>query len=213
MTPLPRLLAYLDDRRAARDDLGVGLAAIAAVGPDAALVARLPGGTADALAALAARCVANASPPGAQVWVSGRIDIALATGATGVIARRGDLPPDELRPLAAGHDAFRIVASVHSTDEARTAADAGADALVVGTIWPSASHPGREGSGTALLEEVARIGPPVYAIGGVTVERAALAREAGAWGVAAIGALWEERRIYRRALELVAAVSGAPAEG
>lgn len=208
MTPLPRLLGYLDDRVAIRDDLGVGLAAVAAVGPHAALVARLPGGTTDALGALAMRCVANATPPGAAVLVTGRVDVALATDAHGVVARRGDLPVGELRRLAGDREGFLVLAAVHSLDEAREASDAGADALIVGTIWQSASHPGHPGSGPALLEATATLGPPIFAIGGVTVERARIAREAGAWGVAAIGALWGERRVYRRALALVEAMLG-----
>ena len=38
---------------------------------------------------------------------------------------------------------------------------------------------------------MAALGVPTYAIGGVTAERAASARAAGAWGVAAITALWD----------------------
>ena len=111
MKPLPRLLAYLDDDIAAREDLGVGLAAIAAAGPDVALVARLPNGSVEQLAALAARCVANAKPPGAQVYVTGRIDVVLDTGADGMIARRDD---PEIRDLRAVSTAPVILASVHS---------------------------------------------------------------------------------------------------
>ncbi len=208
MSNLPRLLGYLDASIAARDDLGVGLAAIAALGHDAALVARLPGGSDDAIATLAARCIANARPPGAGVLVSGRVDIALATGANGVVARRDDLPIGELRRLAEGHPGFTIFAAVHTLAEANAAAEAGADALIVGTIWATASHPDRPGSGLGLLEACAKIGPPCFAIGGVTVARAREAGEAGAWGIAAISALWEARRRYQRALELVAAVRG-----
>lgn len=191
MRPLPRLLAYLDDRTAARDDLGVGLAAIAAAGPAVALVARLPGGSTDALVQLAQRCLANARPPGAQVFVTGRIDVALALGANGVIARQRDLALSEMRALAATRGSIRILAAVHSRAEAEAATAAGADGLVVGTIWTSPSHPDRPGAGVALISECVRLDRPVYAIGGVTPERAREAREAGAWGVAAIGALWD----------------------
>lgn len=207
MKPLPRLLAYLDDRIAARDDLGIGLAAIAAAGPAVALVARLPGGTTDALVRLADRCRANARPPEAQVYVSGRGDVALAVGADGLIARRDDLPINELRALAAEDGTLRILASVHSLAEAREAVDAGADGLVVGTIWPSASHPDRAGAGVALLAECAALGPAVYAIGGVTVERAREARTAGAWGVAAIGALWGTRDHFKATVAMLKALT------
>jgi thiamine-phosphate diphosphorylase len=200
--PLPRLLAFTDDRIAARDDLGVRAAAIAAVGPQVGLVARLPHGSADALTALAARLVALAAPPMALVAVTGRADIAHATGAHAVILRGGDLPIADVRTLAgAGH--YLHLRSVHDVEGARAAVDAGADALVVGTIWPSATHPGREGAGLGVIEATARLGCPVYAIGGVTAERARQAREAGAWGVAAIQALWDSADPYRAAVELV----------
>lgn len=206
--PLPRLLAYLDDRVAGRDDLGVGLAAIAAAGPAVALVARLPGGTTDALAALAARCVANATPPEAQVLVAGRVDVALATGADGVVARRDDLPIAELRALARQRGGCTILASVHSRDEAAAALTAGADGLVVGTIWASASHPGRPGAGVGLLRECAALGAPVWAIGGVTAARVSEARDAGAWGVAAISALWDPSDHFKATMAMLDGVVG-----
>lgn len=194
MTELPRLLAYLDAHVAVREDLGLRLAAVAAAGPSVALVARSPGGTTDALATLAARCVANARPPGAEVWVTGRVDVALAVDASAVIRRRGDLDLRSMRE-AAGRSALgqslRHIASVHSAAEALEQAEAGADALVVGTIWPSATHPGGPTGGLPLLEAAVRTGLPCYAIGGVTPDRARIARDHGAWGVAAIRAIWD----------------------
>ncbi len=207
MKPLPRLLAYLDAGIAAREDLGVGLAAIAAAGPAVALVARLPGGTIDQLAALTARCKANARPPEAQVCVTGRVDVALAVGTDGVIARSGDLPISTMREAiaASGHDpvSLAILASVHSAAEAEAAIADGADGVVVGAIWPTASHPGRPGAGESLLRTVVALGRPTWAIGGVTPARAARAREAGAWGVAAIGALWGPKDHFAAAVTLL----------
>lgn len=192
----------VDTRVAARDDLGARAGAIAAAGPTVALVARLPGGSAEALSALAARFVALAAPPMATVLVTGRADIAVATGAHGVIARDGDLPLAELRRLAPA-SGYLHLRSVHDLAGAESAVAEGADALVVGTIWASASHPGRPGAGLALIEATARLGRPVYAIGGVTAQRAREARAAGAWGVAAIGAVWDAADPYRAAVELV----------
>lgn len=207
MKPLPRLLAYLNDEIAARDDAGVGLAAIAAAGPQVALVARLPNGGVEELTALAARCMANARPPGAQVYVTGRIDVVLDVGADGLIARRDD---PEIRDLRAVSTTPVMLASVHSLAEARTAVAAQADGLVVGTIWPSDSHPGQAGAGLDLIHQCAALGRPVYAIGGVTAERAREALTAGAYGVAAIGALWNVPRPYAAAIELLEAMQGSP---
>jgi thiamine-phosphate pyrophosphorylase len=202
MKTLPRLLAYLDDAIAARDDLGVGLAAIAAAGPQVALVARLPNGSVEELTALATRCVANAKPPGAQVYVTGRIDVVLDVGADGMIARRDD---PEIRDLRAVSTTPVILAAVHSFAEARAAIAAHADGLVVGTIWPTTSHPGRQPAGLELISQCAALGKPVYAIGGVTAERAREAVAAGAYGVAAIGALWSAPRPYAATTELLRA--------
>lgn len=206
MSAWPRLLAYLDARVAAREDLGIRLAAVAAAGAEVALVARQPGTSTDVLTALAARCVANATPPGAEVWVTGRVDIALAVGADGVIGRRGDLAIRAMREAAAHSRArrgLRHIASVHSVAEAEAAASAGAEALIVGTIWPSASHPGGTTGGLALLEGAIRTGLPCYAIGGVTPERAAEARAHGAHGVAAIGAVWDVPDSYQATIALM----------
>lgn len=200
MSALPRLLCYLDDTIAARDDLGVLLAAVSAAGPEVGIVARVPSGTAEGLAALAARAVANARPAGARVLVTGRFDIALATGAHGVVLRADDLPASEVP------DTLLRVASVHDLDAARAAIDHGADALVVGTIWETASHLGRPGAGTDLISTIAALGKPVYAIGGVTAERAREAAAAGAFGVAAIRAMWDSDRPYQAVKALLNAV-------
>ena len=83
------------------------------------------------------------------------------------------------------------IRSVHSIDEARVAVGEGADFLVVGSIYETPSHPGRTGVGTGLLREAARLGRPVIAIGGITAERVPELKAAGAYGVAAIRALWQ----------------------
>ena len=202
MRPLPRLLAFTDDRVAVREDLGVRAAAIAAAGPSAGLVARLPNGSTDRLAALAQRYVALAAPPMAMVLVTGRADVALTVKAHGVILRKDDLDVGTVRQLC--QDDTMIFRSVHSFAEAESAVRDGADAVIVGSIWPSATHPGRLAAGTGLLAQVVSLGTPTYAIGGVTAAHAIEARTAGAWGVAAISAVWDAEQPYRAAMELIA---------
>jgi thiamine-phosphate diphosphorylase len=186
--PLPRLHAITDARIRALDDFGVRAAAIAAAGPAVALHARDRNASGAALAALAARIGALAAPPEAQLAVSARPDIAAACGAHGVQLGAGDLAPADARAVA---PRCWIGVSVHDEDAARAARDAGVDLLLAGTIFESASHPGRPGAGLGFIERVARLGVPVIAIGGMTPERARPAREAGAWGVAAITGLWD----------------------
>jgi thiamine monophosphate synthase len=66
----------------------------------------------------------------------------------------------------------------------------GADFLVVGNIYETLSHPGRPAAGLPLVTQTAGLGRPVIAIGGITPERAAEVKAAGAYGVAAIRGLW-----------------------
>lgn len=83
-------------------------------------------------------------------------------------------------------------ASVHSVEAARRAERAGAHYVVFGSVFPTASHPGAPAAGEEALRVVARaVDIPVYAIGGITPERVAACRAAGAHGVAVIGAVWD----------------------
>ena len=187
MRPLPRVHAVTDRTILSALDFGIRAAAIAAAGPAVALHARDRGEPGARLAASTLRLVALARPPEAAVFVSGRPDIAAASGAHGVQLAAGDLAPaDARRVLVHGW----IGRSVHSLDEAQTAIDEGADFLLLGSIYETASHSGRPALGTGLLREAARLGRPVIAIGGITPERVPELKAAGAYGVAAIRALW-----------------------
>ena len=187
MRPLPRVHAYTNAGLLADADLGIRAAAIAAGGPAVALHARARGESGAFLAAAAARLVALARSPEAATLVSGRSDIAAGVGAQGVQLARGDVKPaDARRVMRHGW----IGCSVHSREEATEAVHDGADFLVVGSVYPTASHPGRPPGGLDLVREAAGLGIPVIAIGGITPPRAWEVRSAGAYGVAAIGALW-----------------------
>jgi thiazole tautomerase (transcriptional regulator TenI) len=199
--PLPRVHAVTDARVLALDDLGVRAAAIAAAGSGVALHARDRTAGGARLASVARRFLALARPPEAAVFVNGRPDIAGAVGAQGVQLGAHDLTPGEAR---ASFPVGWVGRSVHSLEEAERAVEEGADFLLVGTIFPSSSHPGHPGAGPGLVRDTARLGPPVIAIGGIDGERAARMREAGAYGVAAIGALWHAADPAAAALALLA---------
>lgn len=188
MRPLPRVHAFTDAAILSAPDFGIRAAAIAAGGAAVALHARHRGGTAAQLTASTLRLVALARPPEAAVFVSGRPDIAVATGAHGVQLAIGDLTPaDARRVLLLGW----IGRSVHSVEEARAAVEDGADFLVVGSIYQTPSHSERPLGGPGLVRDTARFGRPVIAIGGVTAELVPELKAAGAYGVAAIRALWQ----------------------
>jgi thiamine-phosphate diphosphorylase len=188
MRPLPRVHAFTDATLLSAPELGIRAAAIAAGGPAVALHARARGESTRLLATASVRLMTLARPPEAAVFVSGRPDIAAAIGAQGVQLALDDLTPGEARRILSHGWIGR---SVHSKDEAAAAIGEGADFLVVGNIYETASHPGRPAAGLQLIRESAQLGRPVIAIGGITPERAAEARAAGAYGVAAIRALWE----------------------
>jgi thiamine-phosphate pyrophosphorylase len=143
---------------------------------------RAPALTAAALEQEAMELVASASVP---VLVSSRCDVAMASGAAGVNLPEGDISVADARALMGR----RIIGrSVHSVASAQQAEREGADYVIFGPVWRSASHPDREPAGLAALEQVVRaIGIPVLAIGGVTSERIAQCHAAGAAGYAAIG--------------------------
>jgi thiamine-phosphate diphosphorylase len=184
-------------------DFAARAAALAAAGPAVALHARDRAASGARLAQVATRLLALARPPEAAVFVNARPDIAAALEAHGV-----QLGPEDLAPRAV-RDAFPawhgwIGASVHSADEARTAAAAGADYLMVGHVYETPSHPGRPGHGLALVRDAAKTGLPVIAVGGITAERARAVREAGGYGVAAITAAWRADDPAAAALALLA---------
>ena len=142
-----------------------------------------------------------ASPAEAAVIVSARPDIARAAGAHGVQLGAGDLSVADARVV---FGSGWIGRSVHGLEEARAAVGEGADFLLVGTVFESQTHPGQHPLGLPVLAAIARLGLPVIAIGGVTPERAASVRDAGAWGVAAITALWHAADPYAAATALLA---------
>ena len=201
MRPLPRLHAVTDAAVIATEDFPVRAAAIAAAGPAVALHARDRTAGGAALARVAQRLVALARPPEAAVIVNGRPDVAGAVGAHGVQLGGGDLRPPEAR---ASFPHGWIGCSVHSAAEAEEAARSGADYLLVGTVYETSSHPGRPPAGLGLVRDTVGLGLPVIAIGGINAARAAAVRDEGAYGVAAITALWRSSDPASAALALLA---------
>ena len=142
---------------------------------------RAPDATTRRLEREAMTLVARSPVP---VVVSSRCDVALAAGAAGVNLPEHDIGIDDARRLIGTGLVGR---SVHSLAGARRAQDEGADFVLFGPVWPSASHPDASPQGIEELARVARaLRIPVLAIGGVTEDRVAECRRAGAAGYAAI---------------------------
>lgn len=184
--PLPRLHAVTDERIARRPDLAALAEALAAAaGSDMALHAR--GHQLSGLEHFDLATRLSAYPP-ARLYVNDRLDIALACGASGVQLGAASLQAEDARRL---NTHWWIGKSVHTLAEAEAARQAGADYLLVGPVFPTATHPTRDPVDAATLRAIVALGLPVIAIGGVTPGRAAPLRAAGVHGVAAIRAFWD----------------------
>ena len=120
-----------------------------------------------------------------ELVVNDRLDVALALGADGAQLTQRSLPVADARRIAGG---MPLGASVHSVEEAEAAR--GADWLLVGTVFPSPTHPGGATIGADGVRAIAESGiAPVVAIGGIGPENVAAVRAAGARGVAVISAI------------------------
>jgi len=156
-------------------------AGMRAAGRATILQLRAPQSTARAIEDEALNLVPTSPVP---VVVSSRCDVALASGAAGVNLPESDIPVEAARSLMGERLVGR---SVHSIGGALQAESEGADFVIFGPVWASASHPDSPPVGIEALAEVAHaLDIPVLAIGGVTEERISACRDAGAAGYAAI---------------------------
>ena len=200
MRPLPRLHAVTTHRVLALPDFRVRVAAIVSAGPAVALHVRDKLTCDRDLYQTAERLLAHARPPEASIFVNGRPDMAGALRAQGLQLGVRDLSPRQARAtFATGW----IGASVHDETEARRAIDEGADYLVAGSIFRTVTHPDQSPAGLDLIYRLVGLGLPVIAIGGITPDRVDSVFRAGAYGVAAVSALWQTRDSGAAALSLL----------
>jgi thiamine biosynthesis protein ThiS len=203
---LPRLHAVTDDRvvREGADRVVERAAAMAAaVGPALAVHVRTRALEGGALLELARRVKDAVAPHGAWLVVNDRADVARAAAAQALVSGRGGLGPADVRRVAPG---LAVGRSVHDAAAAQAAAAEGADFLVAGAVFETASHPGRPAAGPELVAAAASLARQVIAIGGMTPGNTAAAVAAGAWGVAAIRALWDASDPAAAARAFVAAL-------
>ncbi|HEV8510751.1 MAG TPA: thiamine phosphate synthase [Gemmatimonadales bacterium] len=185
---LPRLHAITDERIARRPEMDAIARALAdGGGSDLAIHARGRELTGREHYDLAFRLSVLPS----YLFVNDRLDVALAVPVAGVQLAYGSLPVSAARAL---NPVWWIGKSVHDLAEAEAARTAGADYLVVGPVFATASHPGRAPLGLKRLKAIIKAadGLPVIAIGGITADRVREVRKSGAYGIAAIRALWDD---------------------
>jgi thiamine-phosphate pyrophosphorylase len=174
-----------------------GLPEAATLPPDRALAIQLRDAGASGRALYAAAAALRAR--GHRVYINDRLDVALAAGCEGIHLGGSSLRVEEARrlagelPCAQGErmpreraERLRVGVSTHDIEDVEAARVAGADFAVFGPVYTT---PGKGPPvGLASLQAAAALGLPLYALGGVDLERAQACLAAGAVGVAAIRA-------------------------
>jgi thiamine-phosphate pyrophosphorylase len=131
-----------------------------------------------------------------KLLINDRSDIAAAVAADGVHLTTNSLPAEVVRRTFG--DDFLIGVSTHSAPEASVARRSGADFVVFGPVFETASK-SKYGPpvGLANLEKVClELSPfPVLALGGLTISNVAECIRAGAHGIAAIRMLSDPDRL------------------
>jgi thiamine-phosphate diphosphorylase len=182
---LPALLVLTDRRIAA--EAGHSLPALVSTlaGLDVAVVLREKDLPYAARAALGREVASAAADAGVPLIVASSVELALELGAAGVHLAASDAPAS----------CGLVGRSCHDERELARAAAEGADYATVSPVFPTSTKPGY---GPALgvdgLSRLARgAGLPVYALGGIGPGRVAACVEAGAHGVALLGAAMTPR--------------------
>lgn len=125
---------------------------------------------------------------GAALLINDRVDVAMAVDADGVHMPASSFAIGDARRLL-GADKL-VAVSTHDPAEVAEAAAQGADFAVFGPVYDTPSkRPYGEPLGLESLARAALAAIPVIAIGGITSDRVAEVRSAGAAGAAAIRAL------------------------
>ena len=139
---------------------------------------------------LATTLVAEQARTGCTLVINDRVDIAMACKARAVQLPASGLGIADARRIAPN---VQMGASVHSAGDAASAGAERVDWLVAGSVYATPTHASEAPRGVAWIREIARVGPPVIAIGGIVPENVRDVLENGAHGVAAIRGIWGER--------------------
>jgi thiamine-phosphate pyrophosphorylase len=154
----------------------------------------------------------------AKLFINDRLDIALAAGADGVHLAQNSIPVDAVRkavhtclppacPVGRDRQAsrFLIGVSTHSLKEAVEAEKKGADFITLGPVYrtPSKLKYGAPLGIETLKKTAKKIKIPVFAIGGVKINKVNELRNAGAYGVAVISEIFRAEDIKGKTKELI----------
>ncbi|WP_206951255.1 thiamine phosphate synthase [Trinickia acidisoli] len=125
---------------------------------------------------------------GARVVLNGPLDSLDELDADGLHLPSARLMQSSARPFGPSK---LLSAACHSREQLLHAKRIGVDFVTLSPVLPTTSHPGEPTLGwTSFAALAASVTVPIYALGGMTRESVATAREHGAHGIAGISAFW-----------------------
>ena len=127
---------------------------------------------------------------GAVLICNDRIDLSLAACSAGVHLGQDDLTPNQARSVSG--ERLLIGRSTHSVEQARAAVEVErADYIGIGSMYDTKTKPERTLASVKLAEEVSalKLNVPVFAIGGISLERLEELKKAGVRRVAVSSAI------------------------
>jgi thiamine-phosphate pyrophosphorylase len=153
-------------------------------------------------------------PSDVSFFVNDRPDVAFLAGAAGVHVGQDDLDVEQARRVV-GRDKL-IGVSTHNLEQFQRAAGSSADYIAVGPVFSTSSKANPDPVvGLDFIRNVrALTDKPIVAIGGITLDRAAPAIEAGADSVAVISGILgapDPAQRARQYIEVLAAAKHAAA--
>lgn len=137
------------------------------------------------------------------VLINDRVDLAAAMQLDGVHLREASLPVAAARKILGAQALIGV--SRHSVEGVVQAEQEGADFAVLGPIYdtPSKREWGRP-LGVGVLDQASRrVKMPIFAIGGITIDRVRDVRHAGAFGVGVVAAILGADNIEQVTRELL----------
>jgi thiamine-phosphate pyrophosphorylase len=161
---------------------------------------REPGMAAGKLYELATR-IKSITRGRALIVIHDRVDVAQTVEADGVQLAEDGLPTRAARGLMGKYTVLGRSADDHGTALQATAE--GAEWVLAGPIYESATQPGETPTGPKLIAEIVEDSSiPVIAIGGITVENIAEVIQSGAAGIAVLSGISsaEDRKAATEAL-------------
>jgi thiamine-phosphate pyrophosphorylase len=142
---------------------------------------------------------------GGQLLINDRLDLFLALKLDGIQVPEEGAPLSRIREFTRGK---LMGASVHSLEKALLAEQEGADFLLFGPVFETDSKKGiiNPQGLNKLKETAAHVKIPVFAVGGITPEKAKECLNHGAEGVAVISSILKSKEIQKTVSEFKAAL-------